>query len=283
MSRRVALGVLGSVIVVVVAVVTVLVSGPGAGTPAERSLASWQQFPATAVPRPIVPMGSVNAPDAGFPTGDAKVAFIEGRFILRTALPTGPRSKNGYQLISAASALGLMRGRSGKGPSTPSLPITRVVLADAWFPTDRRDLLLPAWKFYFRGIKQPAAVLALTGARVFEAPPTHDYAHGIPITAEFGIDPATVSHDGRDVTVSFVGGHAGRQPCDVSYTATAATSSHAVALTIIEHPVPVPAGLACDLVGYNRRATVDLHQPLGGRVLIDGTDGALIAVTTNQQ
>jgi hypothetical protein len=89
MDRRVGLGVLASVIVVVIAVVAVTVSASARHirTPAERALALWKDFPATVVPRPVVFLGSVNAPAAGFPTANAKEAYIVGRFILRAELP----------------------------------------------------------------------------------------------------------------------------------------------------------------------------------------------------
>jgi hypothetical protein len=115
---------------------------------------------------------------------------------------------------------------------------------------------------------------------MFQAPVPHTYAHFFPINGETGTDPATLSDHGRDVTVSFTGGPAGDKPCDLSYTASATGDSHAVAITIIAHPVPTNE--ACTLQGYNRIATAHLQQPLGGRVLIDGTDGAIITVTTTQ-
>jgi hypothetical protein len=55
------------------------------------------------------------------------------------------------------------------------------------------------------------------------------------------------------------------------------TVSHAVAVTITAHSVPVPAGDACALPGFRRTITVRLGHPLAGRVLIDGTNGSPIA------
>lgn len=136
MDRRVALGVLAAVIIIGVAAVTVLASTPSARTPAERSLALWQHFPATAVPRPIVPLGLVDAPSPGFPSVNAKLAFVAGRFLLRTTLPAVPSSTRRYRLRSATSAVGLMKAGAGRGPSSPPpLAVRHVVLGTATFST----------------------------------------------------------------------------------------------------------------------------------------------------
>jgi hypothetical protein len=185
-------------------------------------------------------------------------------------------SMSGYRLRSAASALVLLRADPGRGSRVAPLSINRVVLGVATFSTDRGEDTLPAWKFYFHGVEQPAAVLALVRSEVFEPPHAHIYAQGV---SDFEDDAAKMSSEGRDLTISFIGGPAGHQPCDASYTANAAADARAVAFTIIVHAVPIPPSEACSLVGYRRTTTIRLGRPLAGRVLIDGTDGGPIAVT----
>lgn len=112
----------------------------------------------------------VLAPTDGCATGTAKLAFIEGRFVLDGSLSATPIAASGYRLRSAASAFGLLRSNAGKEPPTPALEVRRVELGTATFETDRAGTTLPAWMFFFRGVEHPAAVLALAGSEVFEPP-----------------------------------------------------------------------------------------------------------------
>lgn len=267
-NRRITVG-LVAVLALAAASAAIVVANAAGQSPAERSLALWTQFPATALPRPVVPLfGPVLAPSDGFPTDAAKLAFNEGRFILDAKLPATPTVLDGYRLRSAASAFGLLKADPGKGPTAPPLEVRGVDLRTATFDTDRGAATLPAWIFLFRGVDHPAAVLALTQSEVFEPPRPVDFH-----------DTATMSSGGRDLTVTFVGAPAGTQPCDASYTATATADAHAVAFTILTRAVPVPPNEACSLVGYSRTATIHLAAPLAGRVLIDARDGEPVAVT----
>ena len=252
-----ALAVTAAAAILDVGSVSVLAASPNK-TAAQRALALWAKFPADAMPRPIVPInGAVVDPSSGFQTGDEKLAYLNGDFSLQATLPSGPQSRAQYRLRGSASALVLLRGHPRKLAGIKALRSSRVTLGSATFPTDRGDVVLPAWQFYFRGVKEPAAVLALVDAEVFTPPAPRSFDQGV---SPYEDDAAFASGDGRELKLSFTGGPAGHAPCDSSYTLAANTSAHAVAVTIIAHPVSASA--VCGLVGYRRTATVHLGQPV---------------------
>jgi hypothetical protein len=90
---------------------------------------------------------------------------------------------------------------------------------------------------------------------------------------------ATISPSGTTITLSFVGGPAGNEPCDYSYRVSAVEDRRAVAFKITTIAVPVPPGEACPALGLIRTAVLHLSRPLGARVLISATDGGAVPVT----
>jgi hypothetical protein len=244
---------------------------------ARRAFALWSGFRSAATPRPIVPIGTgpVIGPRDGFRTDAAKIAFIEGRYVLRATVPVAPPSRAGYAIKSARQALRLLRSDPGKvGSSTVGpLAVTRIRLAAASFLTDRGNKLLPAWAFSLRGVAHPVFVLAIARSSVFTPPNPRQFARGV---GPFEDDTATVSADGMSLRVSFTGGPAGHKPCDIAYSPGATANVRAVAFWVTPHPVPTTG--ACSLVGYTRIVTIHLKRRLGARVLIDAADGGPIAV-----
>jgi hypothetical protein len=269
--------------VAVVAVAVVVMTTAGEAHPqmsdAKRALALWNRFPASAKPRPIVLVGEgpVVPPATGFPNANAKLAFIEGRFVLRTKLPSHTGTVRGYQLIPASSAFKVLKTAPGKGQANgPRLAVTRVWLGSAKFYTDRGRARLPAWWFKFRGVKGHAAVIAIGPPPLFNPPAPRPFSNAF---ADYEDDTAAESGGGKTVSITFVGAHAGNQPCDASYRVTGLANAHAVAFTIVEKPVAVPPGGACSDVGYLRTASLHLKTRLGGRALIDSANGGELAVT----
>ena len=243
----------------------------------QRALALWSRFPASAIPRPVVPVGEgvVLDPATGFKTGDAKIAFINGDFTLRTSLPKHPGRDDGYRLLTARAGFRLLRSSTGKGPtSSPPLAVTGVRLGTAIFQTDRGKAKLPAWLFSFRGVTDPAAVLAVAPPRVFYPPTPRSFSNSF---SDYEEDSAAVSRTGTQLSISFVGAPAGNRPCDASYSATAVHSAHAVAFSITAKLVPTTG--SCLAQGYERSVSLRLKSPLGGRALIDASNGGVIPVT----
>jgi hypothetical protein len=288
---------LGGVRVVVVTLAAVsVVAGCGSSThdhsavvgsqglrAAEQALKLWNGFPATVSPRPVLTVGdgSVLPPSGGFITGNAKVAFLEGRFALKAALPKAPSKINGREIMSAKQALRLLSVQGAKGPpNTARLMVGSVRLTSAVFETDRGPQKLPAWSFLLLGLERPVYVLALTGASAFTAPATRHLASSV---SPYEDDRATISADGRVVRLSFTGAHAGHQPCDASYSAKTASDTHAIAFWLVAHPVRSKAPTACTAVGYTRTVAIHLVHPLGARVLVDAASAGPVLVTTRQR
>jgi hypothetical protein len=125
-------------------------------------LRTWSAFPASGTPRPLVMTGPpVADPASGFPSGDAKLAYLEGAFNLPATLPSGPAVAAGFPLITARQATQVLRSVAAKGPPVTSrLTVTGVRLGTALFDTDRGPRQLPAWLFGLAGVRDPAGVLA---------------------------------------------------------------------------------------------------------------------------
>jgi hypothetical protein len=93
------------------------------------------------------------------------------------------------------------------------------------------------------------------------------------------IESATEKVGGKELTVAFTGAQAGAdKPCGADYSTEAVESATAVVVIVIEH-MNLPVGAACDLVGYNREATVQLAAPLGDRPVLEVRQGLPVPVT----
>ena len=253
------------------------------GTP-ERSLNAaldlWRAFPVQATPRPIVLLGggTVVDPSGGFPDPASKLAYLEGRFVLRAALPTGPGAAGRYRAIPAGAAYRALRSsRRPQIDSVPPLIVTAVRLGTARFATDRGPASLPAWQFHFRGIADPASVLAVAPPGLFIAPARHPF--GPPGPGSSIELSATLSRSGTLLTLSFPGALPGSGLCEANYRASARADRRAVAVTITPTSAPAPSGVACPAIAVTRTSVVRLARPLGARVLISATDGGAIQVT----
>jgi len=243
---------------------------PAGTRPAARAaLKLWASFPATASPRPIVLLGgAMNPPAGGFTSDVAKLAFVQGNFRLSAPLPTAPARSHGYAIVPVGQAL------KTTAIAGPALVVTRVTLGTASFQTDRGLRELPAWKLYFSGGIGPATLLAVAPGDIFVPPRV---LKG-PNSLVAGLDSAAASSDGRTITVAFAGGLAGSKPCDVNYSPFLTTSAHAVAISVIPHPVATGPNIACPAIAQERHLTFHPGRPLGGRVLINGANGAVIPV-----
>ncbi|MGH9067370.1 MAG: hypothetical protein ACRD0J_07765 [Acidimicrobiales bacterium] len=242
-----------------------------------KALKAWAGFPVDATPRPLVLVGSrVAGTINGFPNGAAKQAFIQGAFNAPAKLPAGPSTTDGYPVITATKALGMLESTDAKGPPVPTrLTITTVQLGTGTFVTDRGDRRLPAWLFSLQGVQGRAAVLAVAANRIF-SPPT---AGPSPPP---GLDSAQLSHDGRTLTVGFTGAAPGTGPCTANYTLEVGTSRAAVVIGVhkIHHSGGnSTSGVFCSAVGYSRHATTVLSKPLGPRVLVDAATNTAVEVT----
>jgi hypothetical protein len=174
----------------------------------------------------------------------------------------------------------LRAGAANTHQKVPPLVITTVRLRSATFDTDRGRRRLVAWQFYFRGVADPASVLALAPPELFLPPPLHRL--GPPGPGDSAQASAKLAPSGKRIMISFVGAAAGNAPCNASYRASAVSDRRAVAYTITRVPSPALGAQVRTAVGRPRLAVLRLAQPLGARVLVSSRDGGAISVTPRQ-
>jgi hypothetical protein len=92
---------------------------------------------------------------------------------------------------------------------------------------------------------------------------------------------AKSTSDGRTVTIDFTGAQFGAdKPCGKDYTLESVTSAHAVVIIVRTVDYNGLGGFGvCNAMGSPRTASVQLAEPLGNRVLLEGTTGHPVIVT----
>lgn len=238
----------------------------------EQALAAWERFPVDDSPRPLVLVGQrVLDPLGGFPSGAAKLAYIEGAIDGPAKFPSGPGSADDYRVIGAKDAFAAFKSAAAKGPPTSTrLTVTTVRFGSGVFLTDRGPLRLPAWLFSFQSVREPAIVLTVDPTSIFTPPPVRQ------IDLPAFMTGAHLGSDGRTLTVEFAGAPAGTGPCTADYTLDVATSRTAVAVAVEEHAHG--GNTPCLLPAVFRQVTTVLSVPLGARVVV-AVSGAAVAAT----
>jgi hypothetical protein len=94
----------------------------------------WSAFPVEQTPRPLVLVESRVRIEQGFTTGEAKMAFLEGRVKANVEVPV--------RVLDALSS----QARPEPRRSGPPLLITEAELLESEFQTDRGSQRLPAWR-----------------------------------------------------------------------------------------------------------------------------------------
>jgi hypothetical protein len=226
-------------------------------SPPYGALTKWKDFPADANPRPVIAFGDTveDIPEAGFPDGERKLAWMCNRFVLGKGVS--------LTADAAAAFARLMSERAARSDSSPqcttlaSFVIAGARLASAGFPTDRGIRQMPAWLFDIPEVNAYIGHLALDPSALW----------GGKVMAEQGRG-ARVSADGMTLRVPADNQQPG--PCGSDYTAVAAESGAAVAVAVRQFPHAAPdQPVACDAmlrIGY---VDVPLKSPLDGRVLLD--------------
>ena len=217
--------------------------------------------------------------------GNNKSALMAGLVEASIALPfDAPASgevrwadgtRETVPLVSAERAADAIRsGAVALCPECVPLEIISARLTSIDVATSRGPATVPAWEFGLRGTGVRLTRVAIADSHVVVPPSTPAWEPGT-----IAIERATISSDGRAVTVEFVGSpYRGDRACGDDYTAIAVESPLAVVVIVTEHPFPVPA--PCSAVGAWRTATVTLAVPLGTRAVLDPATGQPIAVTT---
>jgi hypothetical protein len=182
-------------------------------------------------------------------------------------------------LLGAAEALERLKADgSGKcATSCPPIPVTGARLATTTLSTGRGPATVPAWQYSVRG--SAARIWRVAVDSTVPPPGPHD-----PNNPPAGVSAERATIKGNTLTVYFTGARGpATAPCGTDYTPEVLTSDIAVVVLINERQYRPPAGqeggYGCDLVGYERSASVELPAPLGDRAVLEVRYGTAIPVT----
>ena len=115
---------------------------------AEWAVCRWEGFPVHLQSRPLVLVGPDVLVERGFRSGEAKIAYLEGRFEARVPIPD-----------SVLAAFGAGRGSGSSRHGTELLRVTDASRSEAEFRTDRGRARLPAWRLTAASALGPIWVL----------------------------------------------------------------------------------------------------------------------------
>jgi hypothetical protein len=222
----------------------------------------WSRFPITEKPRPLVLIGARVRAEGGFATGQAELAFVEGRLEAQASVPEG--------VLEALRQHGPRHSpRAG-----PALVITDAQLAESEFLTDRGPQRLPAWRLTAEHALGPIWVLD-HGVTAWQ--PAPDAGGPAPDLQAPGQDPGAcveVFSDGRTLVAHWLGG----SPVFERYEkAEVIESPHAFAVVPLGEDIGPPG--ARTLAGHIHHVPAMLRHPLGDRVYVDlhGRAGQVMA------
>jgi hypothetical protein len=209
------------------------------------ALASWAQFPVHATERPIVPIGTWLR-EAGYVSGEAKVAFAENRLRVGTDVAS-----------AAVASLVAEMGPLASGADQP-LVVRSAVQIRHPFATDRGARELPAWSLEVTDSIGPVVVVDIDERGRLWFPPEQAGGGGTAYCLDAqctrlryrfsGTPTAYADYDGVDL----------------------AEGDTAVAvLPRVRHTVA--PGQPMLLYAEEREVEIDLAEPLGARVLVSAT------------
>ena len=249
---------------------------------ARQEATAWARSPlATEWRTGLVVLGAdslSSGPSGGFPSGAAKLAFVNGDLVFTGKPPsTAPAGvvtwSNGSTMkvkpLSETQVFAdLASSRQCPGCATTPLAVTAVRPATMDIATSRGTASVPAWSFTLQGVSTPVTQAAL---------PPGSYATlntgGLPaeklrpLGASFvGGATVTPSADGRTLTVGLPGGS-----CETTWGGLVSEAGGVVVVGGWMHnPNPDQAYAGVLLL---RKVTVHLAAPLGDRVVLDGATG----------
>lgn len=231
---------------------------------ASWALSCWRDFPADAIPRPLV-IGSSVRVERGFRTRDARIAFRRGELIGTDEVPDAV-----LEVVRQAGTA------DAPGVKVAPLEITGATREVSELATDRGRRSFDAWRLSSPALLGDLVVLDPAVASTRWAPPSetrpprpYDGARHLEFRA------AVVGTSDFELVVSFAGG----PPAQFDYPDAELLESP-TAFTVIPHARPTAAyepDMAVAAVGVFRQVQVRLGVALAGRVLVD-LDGSACVV-----
>ncbi|GAA0798658.1 hypothetical protein [Spirilliplanes yamanashiensis] len=203
-------------------------------------------------------------PLPGAPAATGRVRWADG-------------STEAVPLIGAGEALAQMsaQGAVDCAGCTPAR-VTGARLVQVDIGTTRGRATAPAWEFTVEGADARLTRVAVGPARtVVVTPPSWD-PYDTP--AGIGVESATTTAAGTELTVSLVGSRGpASEPCGADYAAEAVES--AAAVVVIVHETRHSADDVCPAIGHARTAVARLARPLGERSVLEVREGRPVPVT----
>jgi hypothetical protein len=213
---------------------------------------------------------AVALPDGAPPAGT--VRWDDGTTL---AVPVVPATEAYHRILDTGQ---------GTCPACTRLEVTGATLTTMRLSTSRGTATVPAWEYTLRGTAVRILRVAVDPARtVSVSPPAWDATNP---PAGTSVESATVSPDGRRLTLHFVGAPGpASQPCGADYTARAVESDRAVVAIVEEHVEGHSdrhdAPQICPAIGADRTATLDLSRPLGNRAVLEVRQGLPVPLSRN--
>jgi len=220
-----------------------------------------------------------SGPSGGFPSGAAKLAFVNGDLVYTGPPPSGTPaavvtwadgSTMKVPVLSEAQVFGELTGsRQCPGCATTPLDVTAARPATMDVATSRGTATVPAWAFTLKGVSAPVIEAALpSGSYVTPDSYAGTSAEKLrPLGAGFvGGVTVTPSPDGRTLTVEL-----GGSPCDATWGGLVDEVGGVVVVGGWMHN-PNP-DQPCAAMLVMRKVTVRLTAPLGDRVVLDAATG----------
>lgn len=186
-------------------------------------------------------------------------------------------------------------GQADQPPVCPSVPDSAVTgarfgLLQRW-TRGGAPMLVPAWLFSVlpAGGETPVTVSQVAVDPAFLTTPDSGAGAGSsagvgagsaetePVAEASPLDLVRVSADGRTLTAMVGGAPAGDAPCQAVYRPVLRQYQDRVVLGVTITPNPRRAGLMCPAIAQIVPVSVQLDQPLGGRVLDDAATGKNVA------
>jgi hypothetical protein len=222
---------------------------------AHRSLDHWSEYPIHRSPRRLVLTGQTTLVSAGFPSDEAKQAFLTGGFEPTAAVPD-----------EVMRALSQHRQHQVRVHGH-RLRVTGAEKTSATFDTDRGPRELPAWRVQIDGMDGPISVLDPAIARDAVGPDGVDGITGTDMRARTGADE-------RTLILEFIG-----SPPQYTDYPRAVVLESPTAVAVIPVPLELLEGDRL-LYGQQREVTAHLDNPLGARVAVDYRSGCPITVSS---
>ena len=223
---------------------------------ARWAAARWDAFPVDRQPRPLVLLGPAAHARNGFRSQRAKRAYLDGWIESAVDVPDG--------------VLEILGRRPGG--ETP-IVITAARYTDIEHLTDRGPRWLPGWELTSEQTLGPIVVIDPEILARAWSPP--DVGSAPPAGPEPAHTPVSAEADGATLTYRFVGG-----PPNVARYPSAEVVESAQAVVVVPEAEDIGPPGARPAVGFGRRITVTLSQPLGARVLVN-LHGQASAVTVH--